>query len=212
MRSLVFRLTPFLISVALYFTLWVQGPSIFASILRSLPTIALAFFVASQSYSTGTLTQYSHKILQGLMFSIVGDVLIVWPQLLLPAMFAFASCFISYTSAFGFTPFRPLILAIVTAVGIEILHVLLLPCLKGIYLLAVPVYIGLLGIMLWRGLSLPKQKLSATVGSMIFAVSDLFDGLDTYCSNVPNFRLFIMSTYYAAQGLIAFSVTSQEVP
>nr|XP_016852202.1 PREDICTED: lysoplasmalogenase-like isoform X2 [Anolis carolinensis] len=212
MRSVLYKLTPFLISCALYFLLGVQEPSIFASILRSLPTISLAFFVANQSNSTGTWTQYSQKILEGLMFAAVGDVLIVWPKLLLPAMIAFAACFISYTSAFGFTPFRPLILTILAIVGIEIYNVLLLPCLGGIFLLVVPVYLGILGIMVWRALSLPKRQLSATVGSVIFSVSELFDGLDIFCSKVPNFRFLVMATYYTAQGLIAFSVTSQEVP
>jgi Predicted membrane protein len=47
---------------------------------------------------------YSRRILTGLLFSCVGDALLIWPQYFTYGMAAFGVAQIMYTAAFGFKP------------------------------------------------------------------------------------------------------------
>lgn len=121
-------------------------------------------------------------------------------------MGAFAICHICYIAAFGLTPLQPLIFLVIEGLGAVGYVVILLPCLSGFYVWAVLFYSGLLGIMAWRALSCSKGL--ASVGSLIFLVSDLLVGYDKFCTSHPLTRILYMSTYYLAQTLIALSVDS----
>ncbi|XP_062992953.1 lysoplasmalogenase TMEM86B [Elgaria multicarinata webbii] len=209
-KSQFLKLLPFLASSIGYFILSPQEPSLLGAVVKCLPVLSLAFYVAGESRSAGVgaWTPYAQRIFSGLLLSVVGDACLVWPQLFIPGMLAFAGCHISYILAFGLRPFNPLVYLVVAAFMVSDYTLLQLPCLKGFYVVAVAIYSSLLGVMAWRALSRPNGQLSASVGSVFFIVSDTFVGLDTFCHSVRHPHLISMSTYYIAQGLIARSVAS----
>ncbi|XP_044303649.1 lysoplasmalogenase [Varanus komodoensis] len=207
--SQFFKLLPFLASCMAYFILWLPEPSIGGTILKCLPTLCLKLFVATNSYSAGAWTPYTRRIFQGLLLSAVGDACLVWPNTFLAGLAAFAGCHACYILAFGLRPLRPLTLLAVGGAVAAAYTFLLLPCLKGLYVWAAAAYTGLLGVMAWRALARRARWPAAAAGSLFFVASDLFVGLDKFCSNVAHARALIMSTYYTAQLLITFSAASQ---
>ncbi|XP_062813197.1 lysoplasmalogenase TMEM86B-like [Anolis carolinensis] len=255
--SLLIKLVPFLISCIACFTLNLPEPSISATIVKGLPSLSLAFFVAIQPHAAEAWTSYAKAIFQGLLLSAVGDACLVWPQLfflgligannsmgkelmclqvtsqfmMTPRMFpskpssvltyflsfspagraAFAMCHTSYILAFGLIPFRPFIFVMALGFVFVPYAYLVEPCLEGFSRWAETASKVPLSIMTWRALSHPGRRLRTSVGSLLFVASDLFFGIETFCSFLPHSRFLIMSTYYTAQGLFALTVASQRV-
>nr|XP_016852200.1 PREDICTED: lysoplasmalogenase-like [Anolis carolinensis] len=209
--SLLIKLVPFLISCIACFTLNLPEPSISATIVKGLPSLSLAFFVAIQPHAAEAWTSYAKAIFQGLLLSAVGDACLVWPQLFFLGRAAFAMCHTSYILAFGLIPFRPFIFVMALGFVFVPYAYLVEPCLEGFSRWAETASKVPLSIMTWRALSHPGRRLRTSVGSLLFVASDLFFGIETFCSFLPHSRFLIMSTYYTAQGLFALTVASQRV-
>lgn len=123
------------------------------------------------------------------------------PPLSPPGVTAFTVAHLLYLWALGLTPLRPgLLLPIVPAFflynGLVLLH---LP--PGMVPMLVT-YSLVLASMLWRGLA---RGGSARWGALLFTLSDSVLAWDAFVQSLPHARLVVMTTYYAAQLLIALS-------
>ncbi|CAM5173603.1 unnamed protein product [Eretmochelys imbricata] len=196
------KLLPFLASCGLYFALWLPEPSWVSTGVKSLPLLSLVFFLTAQAWGDGAWTPSARRVRWGLMFSGVGDACLVWPQLFLLGMVAFALAHICYIWALGLRPARPWLLLLL-ALAWAGAYTMLWPCLGGPYVPAVGGYGALLAAMGWRALSQSPHHLAMATGSLLFMASDLVLARDHFCAPVPWARLIVMGTYYAAQGLIA---------
>ncbi|XP_042360958.1 lysoplasmalogenase [Plectropomus leopardus] len=209
---LFFSLLPFFLSTALYFYLWT--PDMPASIthagVKSAPTLLLAAAVLSWNRGQSVL-----GVVGGLLFSAVGDCCLVWPELFLHGMGAFAVAHLLYSLAFVSSRYaayssssgsRFLYLIVFLAGGGFYIYVL--PFLQkapnsDILIPAVGVYVCLLALM--GALAIRTGRTVTLLGSLIFMVSDLSLAMQVFKVTAPmeHGHTIVMVTYYLAQLLIA---------
>ncbi|TFJ95968.1 tRNA uridine 5-carboxymethylaminomethyl modification protein [Platysternon megacephalum] len=201
-KSRRLKLLPFLASCGLFFALRLPEPSWVSVGVKILPLLSLVFFLTAQAWGDGAWTPAARRVCWGLMFSSVGDACLVWPQLFLLGMVAFALAHVWYIWALGLRPVRPWLLLLL-ALAWAGAYATLWPCLGGPYVPAVGGYGALLAAVAWRALARPPPHLAVASGFLLFMASDLVLARDHFCAPVPQARLIVMGTYYAAQGLIA---------
>ncbi|XP_071874065.1 lysoplasmalogenase TMEM86A isoform X2 [Bombus fervidus] len=168
----------------------------------------------SSSYVT---YRFSRRILTGLIFSCIGDALLVWPSCFTPGMCMFALAQIMYISAFGFIPLNIMLGTILYALCSLVIYALM-PGLNGILVFGVPVYTVLLTTMAWRAISRVQfykelwtwTKLCSCIGSICFLISDTLLGFHYFHTPLPYSQVSIMLTYYAAQLGIALSAVGSK--
>lgn len=224
LKSVGPKLVPFFKTVAIYFVLFipVERPSWFAMCIKCLPILSLIVFVLLHGMSLGDEYAFSRRILTGLLFSCLGDALLVWPQYFLHGMTAFGVAQVMYTAAFGFKPLNASIGAVLYTLCATAV-IVLMPGLSGILVAGVPVYSILLMTMVWRAIArvqffeVPNShelwtwtKLCSCAGGIIFSISDALIGFHHFHQTIPHAQALIMVTYYAAQLGIALSVVDSK--
>ncbi|KAG7153653.1 Lysoplasmalogenase-like protein TMEM86A-like, partial [Homarus americanus] len=219
LKSVGPKLVPFFKTVAIYFVLFIPSdqPSIFAMVIKCLPGLSLIAFVLLHGMSLGEEYAYSRRILLGLIFSVLGDALLIWEDFFIHGLGSFLISQILYISAFGFRPFNIYVATVVyslTALGIY----LLLPGTSGLVSFGMPVYVFLLMTMVWRAVARVQlfeelwtwTKLCSCVGGILFAVSDAGIGFNAFYCLIPHSQAIIMVSYYAAQLGISLSVVDSK--
>ncbi|XP_006901944.1 PREDICTED: lysoplasmalogenase [Elephantulus edwardii] len=199
-------LSPFLLTCAAYFWFWIPEapPSLTGALVKCLPVLSLVLFLRVQA----PRGRYTTLLQAALLCSAGGDACLIWPDGFLYGMAAFAGAHLLYVTAFGWRPPR---LATLLPVGLacSLQYGLLLPHLPSDLALPVAAYGLVLATMLWRGLA---RGGSAGPGGLLFTLSDAVLAWDAFAWPLPHARLLVMSTYYAAQALIALSAVGGPRP
>ncbi|XP_032497590.1 lysoplasmalogenase-like protein TMEM86A isoform X1 [Phocoena sinus] len=217
------KLVPFFKATCVYFVLWLpsSSPSWVSALVKCLPIFCLWLFLLAHGLGFLLAHPSATRIFVGLIFSALGDAFLIWQDqgYFVHGLLMFAVTHMFYASAFGM---RPLALrtGLVMAVLSGLCYALLYPCLTGAFTYLVGVYMALISFMGWRavaGLQLVGTawrwtELAAGSGALLFIVSDLTIALNKFCFPVPYSRALIMSTYYAAQMLIALSAVESREP
>ncbi|XP_068192653.1 lysoplasmalogenase [Antennarius striatus] len=210
--ALLFSLLPFFLSTALYFYMWTpETPaSIVSAGVKSAPTFLLAAVVLSWNGSRSIL-----GVLGGLVFSAVGDCCLVWPELFLHGMGAFAVAHLLYSLTFVSSRYA----AYPSSSGIRFLYLILCLIGGGFYICLYPflleahnsdllipaigIYIVLITLM--GILAIRTRHTLTLLGSLSFIVSDLSLAVQVFKVIPPmeHGNILVMSTYYLAQLLIA---------
>lgn len=162
--------------------------------------------------------RYNRHVLLGMMFSCLGDALMVWkPRLFIHSMIAFAIAHILYTRAFDMRPFRLKTGVVCSVYGLLVFSVLY-PQLKGVMLICVGIYTFLIFMMCWRAVTrLQVDKLwkwnnmCACGGALLFVFSDTMIALDKFYAPIIYRRSIVMTTYYLAQLGIAMSTCKHNI-
>ena len=162
-------------------------------------------------------SDYRRWISLGLIFSLVGDVLLAWPgDLFIFGLGAFLCAHLAYLKAY-FSDCRrlawlPLVLAL--GVGAMLLSILISHGL-GELLIPVVVYALVISAMLWRALArlgsaVPKRSaLLAAAGAISFVVSDTLIGINRFVLSFDAAPYLLISTYWLGQWGITASAFHQ---
>ncbi|MFN2122514.1 MAG: lysoplasmalogenase [Candidatus Promineifilaceae bacterium] len=157
------------------------------------------------------LPRYKSLLIAGLIFSLVGDVLLATEGLFIAGVFAFLIAQIVYSTAFiqvgGF--YRSILGALPFLLyGIIVFFYLS----SGLGDMTVPVllYVIVIMFMIWQALgqylqTKDRRALLALIGAALFVVSDTFLAVNRFGTPIELARLYTLGTYYLAQWLFAMS-------
>jgi uncharacterized membrane protein YhhN len=184
-----------------------------AGALKALPILALAAVTATADAPMG----YAGLVTIGLLLSAVGDVCLVWPERFTMGLTSFLLAHCCYLAAFALGATHGG-MAWAWLVGIAIaaggLLAVLWPDL-GRLRAPVMVYVVVIGAMAYaaarRGASPETPEPSgvlALAGAVIFMASDGVLAVDHFARRFHPAHALVMIMYYAAQTLIAASVTA----
>ncbi|XP_071330122.1 lysoplasmalogenase [Trachinotus anak] len=209
--ALLFSLLPFFLSTAVYFYLWTpdSSPSIMSAGVKSAPILLLAAVVLRWNGGQSVL-----GVAGGLLFSAVGDCCLIWPELFLHGMGAFAVAHLMYSLTFlsgryatysssSWDRFLYLILFMVGGCFYSYLYPFLQKAQDSELLIpAVGVYTLLITVM--GTLAIRTRHAPTLLGSLTFMVSDMSLALQVFkVTAMKNGNDIVMVTYYLAQLLIA---------
>ena len=151
-------------------------------------------------------------ILAGLLFCLLGDILLMLPgDRFLAGLAAFLIAHLFYISGFGLDQGTPVLWPILPVFGLAVLAGWILK--DGIGKMKIPVlaYMGVISAMVWLAGSRwltggQLDHLLAFCGAVLFMISDLILAVNRFKSEFKAARALDMLTYYIGQWLIALSV------
>ncbi len=196
---------------------FVYGLTVHAALLcllvKPLPVLALLGWLHDAPPS-----DYRRWISLGLIFSLLGDVLLAWPgNLFVFGLGAFLVAHLAYLKAYlsDCRRLAPLPLMIASGVGALLLGVLIANDL-GPLLVPVIVYAVAISAMLWRALArlgtdVPKRSAwLAAAGALAFVFSDSVIGIDRFVAPFHAAPYVIILSYWLGQWAIAASAFDQK--
>ncbi|EZI28834.1 lysoplasmalogenase [Pseudomonas extremaustralis] len=208
---------PWLILALMGAGTFIYGLSVHAALLcllvKPLPVLALLGWLHDAPPS-----DYRRWISLGLIFSLIGDVLLAWPgDLFIFGLGAFLFAHLAYLKAY-FSDCRRLALlplALALGAGAILLSILIAHGL-GELLIPVVVYASVISAMLWRALArlgskVPKRSaLLAAAGALSFVVSDMLIGINRFVVAFEAAPYLLIVTYWLGQWGITASAFGQQ--
>ncbi|WP_339489952.1 lysoplasmalogenase [Pseudomonas rhizophila] len=196
---------------------YVYGLTVHATLLcllvKPMPVLALLGWLHDAPPS-----EYRRWISLGLIFSLVGDVLLAWPgDLFVFGLGAFLLAHLAYLKAYLSDCRRPALLSLALALGLgaTLLGILISSGL-GPLLVSVIVYGLAISAMLWRALArlgteVPERSAwLAAAGALAFVFSDSVIGINRFVAPFHAAPYLIIISYWLGQWGIAASAFTQK--
>lgn len=185
-----------------------RGKPELAYIFKTLTTILIIVLALSLKPHTDN---YQYLIILGLIFSLFGDIFLMLPQeQFVRGLLSFLLAQVVYSVAFA-DGFSIPALIILLLFGAGTLYILI-PHL-GSYKIPVMVYMAVILTMGFTAISRylesnPTGAAIAAVGAIFFMASDTILAFDRFRHSFPSARIWVLSTYWIAQTLIALSIAA----
>jgi uncharacterized membrane protein YhhN len=208
------------VSLAVIFTLLGYQWSTLALVYIFKPLATLLIIgLALQNWSR-CKSAYCQSIVTGLCFSLLGDLLLIWPdQYFLAGLCAFLLAHVAYLLAFnrdaGFPARLPVLLIYLTIGALS--YGVLFPTLPAGLRVPVALYAMLLAAMAGQAMSRSLELRTsasqcAAIGAIFFMLSDLLLAFHRFRTPLLYSDSFILVPYYLGQWLIASSTAENGPP
>jgi uncharacterized membrane protein YhhN len=177
------------------------------------PLTTILILIVALLPGTFPTDSYARAVGVGLVFALAGDVWLLWSErYFLPGLASFLCAHVCYIVAFRSGTqaegFRWVLLALAAVAAAALMY--LWPGLRGGMRPAVPFYVGTITLMaalaVGRAMSRLPGGMAAAAGALLFMLSDGMLAVDRFRRPFRWSRLAVLSTYFAAQWLIALSV------
>lgn len=202
-----------LMGAATYLYGLVMHATLLCLLVKPMPVLALLGWLHDAPPS-----EYRRWISLGLIFSLVGDVLLAWPgDLFVFGLGAFLLAHLAYLKAYLSDCRRPALLPLTLALGIgAVLLGILVSSGLGPLLVPVIVYGLVISAMLWRALArlgteAPKRSAwLAAAGALAFVFSDSLIGINRFVAPFHAAPYLIIVSYWLGQWGITASAFPQK--
>lgn len=184
-------------------------------IFKLLPMV-LIIVLAVSSQPADKLKMYKVLVVIGLFFSIAGDALLLnnGNEWFMFGLLSFLVGHLFYVAAMiRRWEFSLLTLVCVVPIGLyswligwQLHNGIMTNSDNSALWLSVAIYVSVISVMCWTAIM--SRNWHATVGAILFAVSDSILAWNKFVSNVPASGIWIMLTYFAAQLFIAGSIAN----
>lgn len=184
-------------------------------IFKLLPMV-LIIVLAVSSQPADRLKMYKVLVVIGLFFSIAGDALLLnnGNEWFMFGLLSFLVGHLFYVAAMiRRWEFSLLTLVCVVPIGLyswligwQLHNGIMTNSDNSALWLSVAIYVSVISVMCWTAIM--SRNWHATVGAILFAVSDSILAWNKFVSNVPASGIWIMLTYFAAQLFIAGSIAN----
>lgn len=188
-------------AAAVYLYALTSDNALLGLLVKPIPVLALIAWL-----STTPVTPYRRRIIVGLAFSVLGDILLAIPRdLFVFGLAAFLCAHLAYLRGYCSLTWRPAYpaLAFAALIGGSLFGLLAGHGL-GPLLIPVVLYALTIGAMLWRALACGGL---AALGACAFVFSDGLIGIDRFVSPFAAAEYLIILFYWLGQWLIAASVS-----
>jgi uncharacterized membrane protein YhhN len=175
--------------------------------------LTLLFIIAiALSQSFPPQTHYQRAIILGLIFSLAGDLFLVNHERFIHGLVSFLIAHLFYIAAFIlFVPSGWLFVSALPVLACLALMLWALWSHLGKMKIPVVIYTIVIALMGWQSLNRwfligDAKAALATFGALLFMVSDSILAINKFKYNFRTAQLFLLTTYFIAQWLIALSV------
>ncbi len=181
-------------------------------VFKPLTMLIAIVYVASMANRTGGITRFDALLMAALAASMVGDVFLMLPgNYFIPGLAAFLVGHLFYTTVFRQSVrWFPSRLAVVGTLGYgAAMYAWLWAGLHGPVLkVAVAAYVGVIALMTAQAIGRATVQrdaasAAAAIGACVFMLSDSLIAVNRFVQPLPLASLWVLSTYYLAQILIA---------
>lgn len=211
MQGRLSMLEVLLLEAAVLATLAAVGMLDYYLWLKPMPMVIAICFVAARAISTRAIGRFDVFLTMALVFSLIGDVLLMLPgNYFVPGLAAFLVAHLFYLAMLRqgqrWFPSRKALLSVLS-VGVA-MYTIVWPGLGGGVLpMAVAAYVTVIALMAAQAIGRAAVLGDAgagwvALGACIFMLSDALIAINKFVAPVPLASLWILASYYCAQMLI----------